>query len=265
MDISQFYAREDEKPLDNLVEDGGFCKIFRTVACIGDSLSSGQFESCDEHGAKGYHNYYDYSWGQYMARQAGMKVYNFSKGGMTAQVYCESFAPMNGFWEEDKLCQAYIIALGFNDILGHNQEIGSVSDINLAARAKNKETFAGYYARIIQNLKTKQPKAKFFLMTMPKETNEEHNKLKEQHAKLLHDMADLFDNTYVLDFYQYAPVYDDEFKRRFYLGGHMNAAGYVLTAKMVMSYIDYIIRHNPEDFVQVPFIGKQYHNHNLKW
>ena len=34
----------EEKPLDNLVVDGGFTCIFPTIACIGDSLSSGEFE-----------------------------------------------------------------------------------------------------------------------------------------------------------------------------------------------------------------------------
>ena len=264
MDIKQFYAREEEKPLDSLVSDGGFCKIFRTIGCIGDSLSSGQFESCDERGAKGFHNFFEYSWGQYMARQAGIKVYNFSRGGMTAKEYCESFAAMKGFWDEDKLCQAYILALGVNDILRDKQELGSISDINLATRSKNKDTFAGHYAKIIQNLKTKQPKAKFFLMTMPKDCDEKNNNLKKAHADLLYEMAKLLDYTYVLDFYQYSPVHDEEFKKNFYLGSHMNAAGYVLTAKMVMSYVDYIIRNHPEDFAQVAFIGKQYYNHEAK-
>ena len=35
---------ENEKPLENLVTDGGFTGIFRTIGCIGDSLSSGEFE-----------------------------------------------------------------------------------------------------------------------------------------------------------------------------------------------------------------------------
>ena len=83
--------------------------------------------------------------------------------------------------------------------------------------------------------------------------------------ELLYDLAAHFDYTYVLDLYRYAPVYDAEFRRNFYLGGHMNAAGYVLTSKMVMSYIDYLVRHNPEDFAQVGFIGKPFHNMNAKW
>lgn len=32
------------------------------------------------------------------------------------------------------------------------------------------------------------------------------------------------------------------------MNGHMNPCGYVLTAKMVMSYIDYIIRHDMKKF-----------------
>ncbi len=41
-------------------------------------------------------------------------------------------------------------------------------------------------------------------------------------------------------------------------GGHMNALGYLKTAYYVMSYIDYIIRENLEDFKNVPFIGSDY-------
>ena len=37
------------------------------------------------------------------------------------------------------------------------------------------------------------------------------------------------------------------------------------TARMIMSYIDYIIRNNPEDFVQIGFVGTPYHNLTVKW
>lgn len=263
MDLTAYIKNEGEKPLDNIVADGGFFKIFRKVACIGDSLSSGEFESCDENGDSGYHDMFEYSWGQYMAREAGVEVLNFSRGGMSAKEYIESFADKNNFWSEDRACQAYIIALGVNDILNQGQEIGSIDDIKLERRFENATTFAGYYGRIIQNLKKIQPDAKFFLMTMPKEKDGEELKIK--HAELLYDMAKLFKNTYVIDLYKYAPEYNDEFKRNFFLAGHLNPQGYILTAKMVMSYIDYIIRNNPEDFAQVPFIGKPYRNLKAKW
>ena len=84
MDISKFFD-QNEKPLDNSVTNGGFCGIFRTIGCIGDSLSSGEFESCTDDGITGWHDMYDYSWGQYLARDAGCKVYNFSRGGMNCR------------------------------------------------------------------------------------------------------------------------------------------------------------------------------------
>ena len=121
----------NEQPLDNIPMDGGLCAIFRTLGCIGDSLSSGEFESLNEEGKKGYHDYYEYSWGQYIARHAGLCAYNFSKGGMTAENYWKSFAEDRGFWSPDLLCQGYIIALGVNDIINRGQELGSVADINL--------------------------------------------------------------------------------------------------------------------------------------
>ena len=87
MNFADYMAKEGELPLDNLVEDGGFFKIFREVAVIGDSLASGEFESCNEKGIIGFHDMYEYSWGQFMARTAGCKVHNFSRAGMTAKEY----------------------------------------------------------------------------------------------------------------------------------------------------------------------------------
>lgn len=42
--------KDGEKPLDNISVSGGYTSIFRTVCCIGDSLSSGEFESRSENG-----------------------------------------------------------------------------------------------------------------------------------------------------------------------------------------------------------------------
>lgn len=231
----------DEKPLDRIVTDGGFCSIFRSIGCIGDSLSSGEFESLGKDGAKGYHDYYEYSWGQFIARSAGCKVYNFSRGGMTAKEYVESFAEQNGFWETDKLCQAYIIALGVNDLLYK-------TDFD-----DRKDEFVKYYTEIVRRMKELQPRARFFLVTAPRENNEwDENRKKLR--DVLEGIQKSFDKTYLIDLYTYAPVYDETFKNAFYMG-HMTPTGYVMTAKMIESYIDYIIRKNPKDFKQVGFIG----------
>lgn len=244
---------ENEKPLDRIVTDGGFCAIFRTIACIGDSLSSGEFESVRADGEKVYHDFYDYSWGQFMARSCQSKVYNFSQGGMTAKTYMEVFADKHGLWDRNKLAQAYIIALGVNDVIYGGIELGSLRDIHKQDYTQNKKTFAGYYAQIIQRIKELQPRAKIFLVSIPR-NGDENDAKRKAHRDLLADFAEYFDRTYLLDLYEYAPVNDEEYRRKFRLG-HMTPTGYLLTARMIESYIDYLIRKYPEDFNQVGFIG----------
>lgn len=261
--LPAYLGTPDEKPLDRMVTDGGYCGIFRTIACVGDSLSSGEFEGTGSEGQKTYHDFYDFSWGQYIARAAGCKVYNFSRGGMTAKEFCETWGDANGCWDADKAAHAYIIAMGANDLHGKKQPIGSIADIDPDDPTKNADTFAGWYARIIQQYKAISPDAKFFLMTFPQGEEGDNSERAKQNAEmreLLYTLAEYFDNTYVLDIAQYGPVYDNEFKYHFYLGGHLNPAGYIFTAQMTMSYIDYIIRHNMRDFRQVGFIGTPFKN-----
>ena len=263
MNIRDYMKNERERPLDRIVDDGGFAALFRTFACVGDSLASGEFETRDGQGGRGFHDLFEHSWGQYMARAMGSKAYNFSRGGMTAKVYMESFAEEMDFWNPEKACQAYILALGVNDVsmaLREGWPLGSMDDVKDDWRGNGK-TFAGYYAAIIQRYKAISPDAKFFLLTMPvdPERPRERVPLEEEHARLIRAMAERF-GAYVIDLRRYAPVYDREFKDSFYLNGHMNPCGYILTAKMLMSYMDYIIRHNMEDFSEAGLIGTPFRN-----
>lgn len=265
MDITKYYAIPGEKPLDTIKPDGGFFSIFRRAAVIGDSLSSGEMESLTTDGVKGYHDYFEYSWGQFMARAAGNEVLNFSRGGMTASEYMQSFGEANNFFDKEKACQCYIIALGVNDLCNRGDEIGTTADIDLTDYRNNADTFAGWYARVIQKYREISPKSRIFLMTMVPNERRASETI-EAHRKLLYEIAAMFDFCYVLDFCEYAPPHDETFRKHFYLGGHLNAMGYQLTAQQVMSYIDYIIRNNYEDFIQTAFIGKSgEYNCGAKW
>ena len=246
-----------ENPLATSVRNGGFCGIFKTIGCIGDSLASGEFESIDESGKMRFHDMFEYSWGQCIARHTGSKVYNFSRGGMTAKEYMESFAELNGFWDEDKKCQAYIIALGVNDILNAGGELGSIADINKEDYTKNAHTFAGYYAQIIQRLKSNQPRARFFLLSMLPggRWKDVGDAKKKAHRDLLADMCEYFDNTYLVDMMTYGPTLDEKFYETYFLGGHMSPVGYLYMGQLIESYIDYIIRNDPREFADVCFIG----------
>lgn len=250
----------DEQPLDTLLCNGGFTGIFRSIACVGDSLSSGEFESRDREGKNTYHDMYEYSWGQNIARIGGLSCQNFSRGGMTAEEYCESFAPLKGYFDPDRAAQAYILALGVNDmsrVLGGNMTFGSLSDVDFENEENNRPTFCGYYAKIIQKYRRIRPDAFFFLMTLPRSDDDspERAALYDEISVFLGKLCGKFPHTYLLDLRTYAPVYDKAMREKYYLFGHMNPAGYILTARMVISYMDYIIRHNMKDFAEVGFIG----------
>ena len=254
MNWNEKLFNENEKPLDNLVTGYSHTSVFRKIAFIGDSLSSGEFETCDNEGNKAYHDLYEYSWGQYIARKNGLTAFNFSRGGMTAKEYIESFAESNDFFNKEKACQCYVIALGAND-LNQDIEVGCVNDINKDDYTKNNKTFIGYYGAIISRYKEISPDAKFFFVTFPNDDARAKSKKADLFYNELYNMAEYFENSYVIDLYKYGPVYDEKFKKKFFLHGHMNPSGYILTAELIDSYIDYIVRHNYEDFKNVGFIN----------
>lgn len=251
--IKELYD-ENEKPLDRLVDGYSHTSVFRRMAFVGDSLSSGEFETRDKDGKAGYHDLYEYSWGQYIARKNGLFAYSFSRGGMSAKEYIESFAEERGFWDKDKACQAYVIALGVNDVFNMNMEIGSIDDIDPEDYTKNKPTYMGYYAQIVSRYKEISPDAKFFFVTLPDDINRNKEKL-DGVINAIYSLSEYFDNSYVIDLFKYGPKYDEKFREIFYLYGHMNPSGYIFTAKMIDSYIDYIVRHNPEAFKTAGLIG----------
>lgn len=235
---------------------GGECAIFRRIGCVGDSLSSGEIEIVN--GEKRYYpDLYEYSWGQFLARVTGAVAYNFSRGGMTAKEMISGWGESNGCFDETKKCQAYVFALGVNDLFGLKQEVGTEKD-----GGTDRETFARYYADLLAKYRSVEPNAKFFLVTMPREESdgEDANLLKEKHAALLHAFARSLPHTYVIDLYRYAPVYDAAFKKRHFYNGHMNASGYRLTAEMLISYIHSIVCARPDDFTDVPLIGTEYYD-----
>lgn len=257
---------DNELPLDNIKENGGYTCIFQTIACIGDSLSSGEFEYyVDESKPRQYIDKFEFSWGQFMTKMTGSKVYNFSRGGMSAKEYMETFADENNMFDVSKKADAYIIALGVNDLLNIKMPIGTINDIDVNNYNNNKDTFAGWYGRVISKYKEINPQAKFFFITMPKEVDSQFNaQMKKEHCELLHALTKVFKYSYVIDLYKYAPIYDEAFKEKFFLHDHMNPAGYKLTALMIASYIDYIIRSNFKDFKQVGFAGTKYYLENLE-
>ena len=134
-------------------------------------------------------------------------------------------------------------------------EIGGVEDIDAADYRNNKPTFVGYYAQIVSRYKEISPDAKFFFVTFPNTNTPQRDDKTFGMINALNALSEYFANSYVIDLYKYGPVHDEKFKEKFYLHGHMNPSGYILTAQIIDAYIDYIVRHNSQDFKNVGFIG----------
>ncbi|MCI8499027.1 MAG: SGNH/GDSL hydrolase family protein [Clostridia bacterium] len=255
MDTKLLFPDPDERPLDALAPEGGYCSIFRTICCIGDSLSSGEFEIYEDDGNRRYYDIYEQSWGQYMARRTGAKVYNFSRGGLTAQEFLQAYAQEFDCYNEEKACQAYMIALGVNDLICRRGTVVGTKDDLLESGEQN--TFAWQMGEIVRRFRKISPESKFFFLTMPRDSADEWtNGRQEAHRAILYDMVKVFPESYVIDLREYAPVYDEKFKDIYFLNGHLSPMGYKLTADLVMSYVDYIIRHNYSHFKTAGLIGK---------
>ena len=238
------------KNLKDIEKDVPWLSIFRTVAFIGDSMASGEVVSRDENGSPQFNDFYEYSWGQFMARKFGFTAYNFSRGGMTCKEYLESFADRNRCFAPEKAAQAYFIALGLNDV-NRGVKVGTAAD------SDDLDTLAGQYTKIIARYRAIQPRAVFFLVTMPRAYSDSADlrRKKEEHRAFLHEISSREKNLYVIDLFEYAPEHDETFMRRHYLNGHLTVAGYLLTAEQISRLANDIICQRIEEFRESGFIG----------
>lgn len=257
MTFDKYYPADNEKPLDKLTQNGGFTAIFKDIACVGDSLASGEFAVKDDEGNMSYNDIFYYSWGQFIGRATGSKIYNFSRGGMTAREYFNSFAEEKGFWDPEKRAQCYIIALGVNDasrIRENNMVLGTEDDISDDFE-NPADTYVGYFSAIVAKYKSISPNSKFFLITTPDSQYDPADDIYDQQRELLYKISEFFSNCYVVDLRKYAPKIDEKFVSHFYLCGHLTPQGYQIFGEIISSYIDYIIRKNPRDFAGVGLVG----------
>ncbi len=260
MNLDLFTVTPGENPLDKLKDNCGFAGIFKSIGIIGDSLSSGEFEYHDKAGDIVYHDMYEYSWPAVLERLTGTAYHNYSRGGMSAKEFYESWAEQNNFWQWN---QAYIIALGNNDVFVLNHPVGCADDIHPDNPDANPDTFFGNMGRIISKLKTIEKDARIFLVSMQRRGEAEGDPIICAIAEEMKKICGLFSFTYVIDMSHYGPVYDEEMRKTFAMGFHPNAMGYYSYALMIGNYMDYIIRSNPKDFFEVPFIGKGYKNKDV--
>lgn len=250
-------------PLAQIKVTVGMTSIFHSWGFVGDSLTSGEHEH-KINGVTNWVDLYDYSWGQQICRACGTEGYNFSVGGQTAKAWNSGTSARAWGGAQTNIKKSYIISLGTNDINRFNNNAtgnypaGNVAtDINLTDYNLNADTFAGHLGGTIQRIRSIQPKAKIFLVTMPKSFDPDNTNTNAWN-QIIRNMTTKFSNIYIIDVYNYAPLYGAAFRAKYFMGGHMNAAGYQYMANMLMTYIDWIVRKYPADFAQEAFVGTSY-------
>ena len=189
--------------------------MFEKVGVIGDSYSSGTiWESNTE--SRG--TFYNLSWCQLMARRNGITVTNYSKGGLSTRTWLTDNMGLSKLNSSEKE-NLYILALGLNDYYSLGMDyLGSISDIHDGNPSANADTFYGNYGRIIEAIKTKAPKAKIIMASIP--TNE--SDLQKAFNEAILNISNHYSVPHI-------KLYNDSFINSAYyhiIGGHPNAVGY---------------------------------------
>ena len=234
----------DIDPLKVIKETPGYTRIFNSIGCIGDSVTKG-YVGTSTVGK----DFVDYSFPTYLERICGNKVYNFGKSGATSGTWLES-AEASDCFSGNYNCDAYIIGLGGNDGI-KAKALGSLDDIK-ADYNDNPDTFYGNMDKIIRKVKEVQPKAKIFLTTYLIF----NSTVVPPFEEAIRMLATKYKDCYLLDLHLYGERHCNEFD--YSDSVHQNAIGYLKKANMIATYIDWVVKNNKADFMNVQFIGTDY-------
>lgn len=240
-----------ENPLSKLDYSEDFASIFDTIACIGDSLTAGAVEYSTQGTDP---DRFPFSFPGQIQKRLNNKVFNFGHSGASSRTWNQTATIRGYFTNEEYKAKAYIIALGTNDLGIEGSFDGTVTDIDVANYNNNADTSVGNYAKIIQRIREFQPRARIFVMTLP-HTRNTFTSVKAASEKI-RQIAELL-NCYVIDLEKYyiRPTDAEEFRNKYYKGGHLNTVGYKYFSNVVVTYMNYIIEQDPYSFWDVSLIG----------
>lgn len=238
----------DSDPLKVIKETPGYTRIFNSIGCIGDSVTKGYVGTSTVS-----KDFVDYSFPSYLEKICGNKVYNWGVSGATTGMWLEGYKGSTAHiecFDGNHKCDAYIIGLGGNDGI-KGKVLGSLDDIK-ADYNDNPDTFYGNMDKIIRKVKEVQPKAKIFLTTYLIF----NSTVVPPFEEAIRELSTKYENCYLLDLHLYGERHCNEFD--YSDSVHQNAIGYLKKAHMIATYIDWVVRDNKADFMNVQFIGTDY-------
>lgn len=237
---------EEETPTDIL--DGTEFALFKQWGIVGDSLSVGHTADSDGNASSPH---LDYSWGQYLARRIGNTCLNFGRSGISAKAWMTDDKGYNLLIQPEQLCQCYILALGANDA---DMTLGSIADVDFSNMENNADTEYGWYAKVINAIRTTAPQAPIFLFTLPYPRNE------VTEVQAINGMIRAFasnENFQMVYLVDLDAEYNDYFKEGKLgncignTGWHLTALGYLYASVVNEVAISKVMAEHPGDFQNV--------------
>ena len=225
---------------NKLDEKYNFISLFEEIGVIGDSWASG-FTYPNGVGT----NNYSISWPQILGRKNGIKVTNFTKGGLSCKTWLSDKMGLNLLNTETPK-NLYINALGINDatiIDNGTIELGNINDIDKNNPSNNATTFYGYYGKIISSILSKNPNAKIILITIPRTDKPTYSLINNA----IIEIATLFGVCYVnsLD----SSLFTSDMFINSKVNAHPTAVGYSAMADVYEDLISRCITDNYEYFI----------------
>lgn len=161
--------------------------LFSNFGVVGDSYASGELYFDGD-----FHDVYNISWGQVLARKTGTKCVNFSAGGLSTRGWLNNSKGLSLLLETEPQ-DIYYLALGINDANNYGAEyLGSLRDLQ-ENYAQNPDTFYGNYGKIIGNIKNHAPNAKIVMFSIVPTTE-----MKAAYNDAIFEIADHFGVPYIV-------------------------------------------------------------------
>ena len=214
-----------------------YCKMFHKIAGIGDSLMSGEIVVWNEEKqARDYIDCYNYSWLSNLCKTIGAEAVHYSRGGRTTKTWLNEY--LDVMKSETEKPSAYFIGLGTNDsnrdvVLGDESDCGTLND-----------TFYGNYSRIIDEIKTFNPDAVIFCLSLYFVNNDRS----VQFSDAIKRIAEL-KNCYFIDFLNSHLEYSyvDKIQSKYVYWGHFTTLGYIRVGDEILELVNSVIDENAVD------------------
>ena len=246
---------DDNIPLSVVKETPGMTAILHRIGVVGASLTNGGHNTTN--GSFGQAAGREYSWPQRLARLCGITCFNFGQGGY----WCKKWLDNDGGYyeavgEPENKCDAYIISFASNDIYSKSgYYVGTIADVHVGNESENGASYYGYLSQVIARCHDVQKRAYLFVLTYPHGFGETES---GGYTQAMRDIVEVYReagyNIYLIDYAAYGMTVDEATERGFKRNAHYVGAGYQYMTYEICTYIDWIIRHNIEDFKDIAFV-----------